>query len=59
MLGAIFLRGFKEAIGIAVALVAVYLLLNVIVITVGLYSCLLIRITFREWKQALFTASQR
>jgi len=28
LLGVIFLRGFKEAIGIAVALVAVYLLLN-------------------------------
>jgi hypothetical protein len=31
-LGAIFLKGFKEAIGIAVFLVAAYLLLNVIVI---------------------------
>src|SRR4026208_1992774 len=36
LLGAIFLKGFKEAIGIAVALVAVYLLLNAIVITIGL-----------------------
>src|SRR5918994_5254677 len=33
--GVIFLRGFKEAIGIAVALVAVYLFLNAIVIAVG------------------------
>src|SRR5918998_1885473 len=38
MLGAIFLRGFKEAIGIAVALVAIYLLLNAIVIVFGLYE---------------------
>lgn len=34
-LGAVFLRGFKEAIGIAVALVAVYLLLNLIVVSVS------------------------
>ncbi|MGX7671213.1 amino acid transporter [Plantactinospora sp. DSM 117369] len=35
-LGAVFLRGFKEAIGIAVVLVATYLLLNAIVITATL-----------------------
>src|SRR5690349_11491787 len=35
LLGAIFLRGFKEAIGIAVALVAIYLFLNCIVIAFG------------------------
>src|SRR6476620_3259000 len=38
LLGAIFLKGFKEAIGIAVALVGSYLLLNFIVITFGLYQ---------------------
>jgi hypothetical protein len=32
LLGAVFLRGFREAIGLAVALTAVYLTLNVIVI---------------------------
>jgi hypothetical protein len=37
-LGAIFLRGFKEAIGIAVILVAIYLLLNLTVIAVGFYE---------------------
>lgn len=36
LLGLIFLKGFNEAIGIAVALVAVYLTLNVIVIGNGL-----------------------
>ena len=35
LLGAVFLKGFKEAIGIAVALVAVYLLLNLVVVGVG------------------------
>jgi hypothetical protein len=36
LLAAIFLKGFKEAIGLAVAIVAVYLLLNVIVVAWGL-----------------------
>src|SRR5213592_990377 len=36
LLGAVFLRGFTEAIGIAVALVGIYLLLNVVVISVAL-----------------------
>ena len=35
-LSAIFLKGFKEAIGLAVALVAVYLALNVVVVGWGL-----------------------
>lgn len=54
VLGVIFLRGFKEAIGIAVALVAVYLLLNVIVIAFGLYELVTHPHHFPEWKQALF-----
>ena len=36
-LGAVFLKGFNEAIGIAVGIVAVYLFLNIIVIGKGLY----------------------
>src|SRR5215475_12847749 len=36
LLGAVFLRGFTEAIGVAVALVAAYLAMNVVVITVAL-----------------------
>ena len=38
LLGAVFLRGFTEAIGLAVGLVAVYLALNVVVISVGLWQ---------------------
>jgi hypothetical protein len=56
ILGAIFLRGFKEAIGIAVALVSVYLLLNVIVIAFGLFELATHPSHFPEWKQALLTA---
>ena len=36
LLGAVFLKGFTEAIGVAVGLVAVYLALNVVVVIVGL-----------------------
>jgi len=52
-LGAIFLRGFKEAIGIAVSLVGVYLFLNVIVVVFGLYQLAIHPYHFPEWKTAL------
>ena len=54
-LGVIFLRGFKEAIGIAVGLVGVYLLLNTVVISFGLYQLATHPSHFPEWKRALFT----
>jgi hypothetical protein len=54
-LGVIFLRGFKEAIGIAVALVGVYLVLNTVVIGFGLYQLATHPSHFPEWKRALFT----
>jgi hypothetical protein len=53
-LGAIFLRGFKEAIGIAVILVAIYLSLNLIVVSVGFYEILFHPTTVIEWKRLLF-----
>src|SRR5215217_7180796 len=37
LLGAIFLKGFREAIGVAVGVVGLYLLLNLVVVAVGLY----------------------
>ena len=40
LLGAVFLRGFTEAIGIAVVLVGVYLALNAVVVAVGLWQVL-------------------
>jgi hypothetical protein len=55
ILGAIFLKGFKEAIGLAVILVGVYLLLNVVVICTGLYHLLTEPGHFVDWKNALFT----
>jgi hypothetical protein len=52
-LAAIFLKGFKEAIGIAVVLVFVYLLLNVIVVGVGLYQVLVQPHDFVDWQRAM------
>jgi len=52
-LGVIFLKGFKEAIGIAVFLVAVYLALNVIVIGVGLYQAFTQPVLMVDWRTAL------
>ena len=55
ILGAIFLKGFKEAIKIAVVLVAVYLALNLIVSVVGVFHVLEQPHLLVDWKRALFT----
>jgi len=55
VLGVIFLRGFKEAIGIAVALVGTYLTLNVVVVGYGLYQLVSHPHHFPEWKHALMS----
>jgi hypothetical protein len=52
-LGAIFLKGFKEAIGIAVLLVVVYISLNLVVVCVGLYQVATHPSSLIEWKNAL------
>ncbi len=54
VLGGIFLKGFKEAIGLAVVLVAGYLLLNVIVVAVGIYHVLIQPEVIPAWKNAIF-----
>jgi hypothetical protein len=55
LLGAVFFKGFKEAIGIAVVLVAIYLLLNVAVIGFGIVEILTHPFHFPEWKNALLS----
>jgi hypothetical protein len=55
VLGLIFLRGFKEAIGIAVGLVGTYLTLNVVVIGYGLFELITHPYHFPEWKHALIS----
>lgn len=56
LLGAVFLKGFKEAIGIAVYLVGAYLLLNAIVLGRVLYEVFTHPEHFPEWRQALLTS---
>jgi len=53
-LGAVFIKGFKEAIGLAVILVAVYLFLNLIVIGIAVYEVALQPELFSNWRTALF-----
>ena len=55
ILGAIFLKGFKEAIDIAVVLVGIYLALNVIVTVVALLHVFEQPKLFLDWKNAVFT----
>jgi hypothetical protein len=54
LLGAVFLRGFREAIGIAVALVGAYLLLNLIVVGVGFYQISADPQVLTGWQDKLF-----
>jgi hypothetical protein len=53
-LGAVFLRGFREAIGLAVLLVALFLIVNVIVIGWELVALLGHPEAFAAWKANLF-----
>jgi hypothetical protein len=53
-LGAIFLRGFKEAIGIAMVLVAIYLALNLAVLSVGFFEIITHPQVLSNWRNALF-----
>ncbi len=55
LLGAVFLKGFTEAIGIAVGLVGVYLALNVVVIGDGLWRVLTHPTQVTDWTTALTT----
>jgi hypothetical protein len=53
LLGGVFLRGFTEAIGIAVGLVAVYLALNLVVVTVALEHLIANPELVVDWRQLL------
>ncbi|MEU7429897.1 amino acid transporter [Streptomyces sioyaensis] len=53
LLGAVFLKGFLEAIGVAVALVGLYLALNVAVVVVGLWHVATAPHVVTDWSQAL------
>jgi hypothetical protein len=55
LLGAVFLKGFAEAIGVAVVLVGTYLVLNAVVVTVGLWHLVTAPHVVTDWTQALTT----
>ena len=54
-LGAVFLKGFREAIGLAVPIVAVYLLLNAILIAWGLHHIWQHAELWARWQTAVVT----
>jgi hypothetical protein len=56
LLGGIFLRGFTEAIGIAVGLVTVYLALNFVVVAVALQHLAANPTLVVDWRQLLITS---
>ncbi|WP_371573795.1 amino acid transporter [Streptomyces sp. NBC_01314] len=53
LLGAVFLKGFLEAIGVAVVLVGAYLALNVVVVAVGLWHVVTEGHVVTDWSTAL------
>jgi hypothetical protein len=53
ILGGVFLAGFKEAVGVAVPMVAVFLLVNAVVVVVGLIHALGEPIVVDRWFDAL------
>lgn len=55
LLGAVFLKGFLEAIGVAVVLVGIYLALNVVVVVVGLWHVATAAHVITDWTSALTT----
>jgi len=55
LLGGVFLRGFTEAIGLAVALVVAYLVLNVVVISVAFGHVLAHPSVVGDWRTAMTT----
>jgi hypothetical protein len=55
VLGAVFLKGFKEAIGVAVSIVGVYLLVNLVVVVRGLYQIFSHPQNLVGWQDALFS----
>ena len=53
LLGGVFLKGFKEAIGLAVAIVGVYLALNAAIVAEGLYAIIRHPAYVLQWRNGL------
>jgi hypothetical protein len=54
LLGVVFLKGFSEAIGIAVGIVAIYLAMNVVVVATGLIEIARHPSAVNDWRSGLF-----
>lgn len=54
-LGGVFLKGFREAIGIAIFLVGAYMLFNLVIVAVGFYEIAANPGTLADWTGALFS----
>ncbi len=57
VLGAVFLAGFSEAVRVAVPLVAVFLLLNAVVVVVGLVRSIGEPVVLQRWLDALLSSA--
>ncbi|MFF8789804.1 amino acid transporter [Streptomyces sp. NPDC015125] len=55
LLGAVFLKGFLEAIGVAIVLVGLYLGLNVVVVVAGVWHVATAAHVVTDWSHALTT----
>jgi hypothetical protein len=55
-LGAVFLRGFREAIGLAVVIVVGYMAMNFTLLVVAVYEVVIHPEVLPRWKEALFTS---
>lgn len=58
LLSGVFLKGFREAIGIAVFLVVAYLSLNLIVVLTGIYEIATHAELIGNWRAAVFTVPE-
>jgi hypothetical protein len=56
LLGAVFMRGFREAIGLAATIVFLYLGLNAVVLARAVYEVVQHPAVFRSWRDALFAS---
>jgi hypothetical protein len=55
ILGGVFLKGFREAIGIAIFLVGAYMFLNVVIVAVGFYQIGANPVILADWTNNLFS----
>src|SRR5215203_869599 len=55
ILGGVFLKGFREAIGIAIFLVSAYMLLNFVIVAVGFYQIATNPGTLSDWTSSLLS----